>query len=156
MKFIWHFYWIHKRKVHLVKMNNLPKHHGTGPQSRGAQCSCIGCIGLRPVLGGMLWIYSGTPSTTAPLSRLLYLCLPYANALPFASVTRPHRYPACGHSPTVTILPIEHRATRPPSSIGILKLENWQLASSNLLLLGYITLFWNIVDTGVQAWVQAQ
>jgi len=32
------------------KMNNLPKHHARGPQRRGAQCSCIGCIGLRPAL----------------------------------------------------------------------------------------------------------
>jgi len=32
------------------KRNNLPKHHGAGPQRRGAQCSCIGCIGLRPAL----------------------------------------------------------------------------------------------------------
>ena len=31
-------------------MNNLPKHQGAGPQRRGAQCSCIGCIGLRPAL----------------------------------------------------------------------------------------------------------
>ena len=29
------------------EMNNLPKHHGAGPQRRGAQCSCIG---LRPAL----------------------------------------------------------------------------------------------------------
>jgi len=39
-----------QRKVYLAKMNNLPKHHGAGPQRRGAQCSCIGCIGLRPAL----------------------------------------------------------------------------------------------------------
>jgi len=32
------------------KMNKLPKHHGAGPQRRGTQCSCIGCIGLRPAL----------------------------------------------------------------------------------------------------------
>ena len=32
------------------KMNNLPKHHDAGPQRRGAQCSRIGCIGLRPAL----------------------------------------------------------------------------------------------------------
>jgi len=38
------------RKVYLEKMNNLSKHHGAGPQCRGAQCSCIGCIGLRPAL----------------------------------------------------------------------------------------------------------
>ena len=25
-------------------------HHGAGPQRSGAQCSCIGCIGLRPAL----------------------------------------------------------------------------------------------------------
>ena len=50
MKSLWRFYCILKRKVYLAKMNNLPKHHGVGPQRRGAQCSCIGCIGLRPVL----------------------------------------------------------------------------------------------------------
>jgi len=50
MKFTWRFYWILKCKVYLAKMNNLPKHHGAGPQRRGAQCSCIGCIGLRPAL----------------------------------------------------------------------------------------------------------
>jgi len=32
------------------KMNNLSKHHGVGLQRCGAQCSCIGCIGLRPAL----------------------------------------------------------------------------------------------------------
>jgi len=32
------------------KIKNLPKHHGVGPQRRGAQCSCIGCIGFRPAL----------------------------------------------------------------------------------------------------------
>jgi len=50
MKFIWRFSWILKRKVYLENMNNLPKHHGAGPQRRWAQCSCIGCIGLRPAL----------------------------------------------------------------------------------------------------------
>jgi len=50
MKFLWRFYWILKRKVYLAKMNSLPKHHGAGSQRRGAQCSCIGCIGLRPAL----------------------------------------------------------------------------------------------------------
>ena len=50
MKFIWRLYWILKRKVYLAKMNNLPKHHSAGPQKCGAQCSCIGCIGLRPAL----------------------------------------------------------------------------------------------------------
>ena len=49
-KFIWRFYWIIKRMVYLAKVNNLPKHHGAGPQRRWAQCSCIGCIGLRPAL----------------------------------------------------------------------------------------------------------
>jgi len=52
MKFIWRFYWILKRKVYLANMNNLPKHHGAGAQRRGAQCTCIGCIGLRPALPG--------------------------------------------------------------------------------------------------------
>ena len=37
-------------KVYLANMNNLPKHHGAGHQRRGAQCSCIGCIGVRPAL----------------------------------------------------------------------------------------------------------
>jgi len=32
-------------------MNNLPKHR---PQRRGAQCSRIGCIGLRPALTDVL------------------------------------------------------------------------------------------------------
>jgi len=44
MKFIWHVYLILKGKVYLAKMNNLPKHEAR------AQCSCIGCIGLRPAL----------------------------------------------------------------------------------------------------------
>ena len=55
MKFICRFYWILKRKVYLAKMNNLPKDHGAGPQRRGAQCSCIGCIGLRPALPQSSW-----------------------------------------------------------------------------------------------------
>jgi len=36
--------------VYLAKMNNLLNHHGAGSQRRGTQCSCIGCIGLRPAL----------------------------------------------------------------------------------------------------------
>jgi len=40
------------RKEYLAKINNLPNHHGAGPLRRGAQCSCIGCIGLRPALAG--------------------------------------------------------------------------------------------------------
>ena len=49
-------------------MNNLPKHHGGGPQRRRAQSSCIGCIGLRPALtttmGAVWWGTLGTcPST---------------------------------------------------------------------------------------------
>jgi len=47
MKSIWRFYRILKRKVHLAKINILPKHHGVGLQRRGAQCNCIG---LRPAL----------------------------------------------------------------------------------------------------------
>jgi len=39
--------WILKRKVYQAKMNNLPKHHGAGPQRRRGQC---GCIGWRPGL----------------------------------------------------------------------------------------------------------
>jgi len=50
MKFVWRFYWVLKPKVYLAKMSNPPKHHGAGPQRRGAQCSCIGCIVLRPAL----------------------------------------------------------------------------------------------------------
>jgi len=34
-------------------MNYLPKHYGAGPQRRGTQCSCIGCIDLRPAL--VIW-----------------------------------------------------------------------------------------------------
>jgi len=45
-----HLYWILERKEYLGKMNNLPKHHCAGPQRCGAQCSCIGCIGLRLAL----------------------------------------------------------------------------------------------------------
>jgi len=46
-----------ERKEYLEKMNKLPKHHcagppeARGPQRRGAQCSRIGCISLRPALG---------------------------------------------------------------------------------------------------------
>jgi len=36
------------------KMNNLHKLHARGPQRRGAQCSCIDCIGLRPALASIL------------------------------------------------------------------------------------------------------
>jgi len=32
------------------KNEHLPKHHGARPQRCGAQCSCIGCIGLKPAL----------------------------------------------------------------------------------------------------------
>jgi len=33
MSFISHLYWILERKEHLEKMNNLPKHHGAGPNA---------------------------------------------------------------------------------------------------------------------------
>jgi len=41
---------------YLAKINNLPNQHGAGPpeargsQRRGAQCSRIGCVDLRPAL----------------------------------------------------------------------------------------------------------
>ena len=71
-------------------------------------------------IGGMFWrIYSGTPSTTTPLSWPLWCGLPYVNALPFVSLTRPPQYPDRGHSPAVTKLLIKHCVTRPPYSIGI-------------------------------------
>jgi len=35
-------------------MKYIPKHHGVGPQRRGAQCSCIGYIGLRPALAAVM------------------------------------------------------------------------------------------------------
>jgi len=38
------------RNEYLAKMNNRSKPHGGGPLRRGAQCSRIGCIGLRPAL----------------------------------------------------------------------------------------------------------
>jgi len=75
MKFIWQFYWILKRKVYLSKMNNLPIHHGAGPQKRGAQCSCIGCIGLRSALKtgpskvGDVFTPPGPWTNFGPLSR---------------------------------------------------------------------------------------
>ena len=50
MKFIWRFYRILKGEVYPAKMNSLPKHHGAGPQRRGAQFSCISCLGLRSAL----------------------------------------------------------------------------------------------------------
>jgi len=31
-------------------MNNLPEYHGAGSQRRRAQCSSIGCMGLRAAL----------------------------------------------------------------------------------------------------------
>jgi len=49
----------------------------------------------------------------------------------FTNVTT--RYPNRDHSPAVTKLLIEHRVARPPHSIGILTLENWQPVSSSLL-----------------------
>jgi len=64
-------------------------------------------------IGGIFWIYIGTPSTITPLSRPLWCCLPYDNALPFVSPTRPTRYPDRDHSPAVAKLLIEHRVTRP-------------------------------------------
>jgi len=42
MKFIWRFYWILKRKVYLAKMNNLPKHHGAGPNAATSVASAEG------------------------------------------------------------------------------------------------------------------
>ena len=44
-------------------MNNLPKHHGPGPQRRGAQCSCIG---LRPALFNQ----GGNVAERGPLATL--------------------------------------------------------------------------------------
>jgi len=48
------------------KMNSLRKHHGAGSQRRGAQCSCVGCIGLRPALvSASVSISKFTVSTTS-------------------------------------------------------------------------------------------
>jgi len=46
------------RKEYLAKINNLLKHHGAGPPRRGAQCSRIGCIGLRSALNVRHWFSS--------------------------------------------------------------------------------------------------
>jgi len=69
-----------ERKEHQAKMNNLSNHHGAGPLRRGAQCSCIGCIGLRPAL--YIWILLVTfsknrsfgMSLSTRASRLLHEC----------------------------------------------------------------------------------
>jgi len=71
LKFMWRFHWILKRKVYLVKMNHLPKHNGAGPQRRGAQCSCIGCIGLRPALFGFFELRQNCSRHFGPLHRAL-------------------------------------------------------------------------------------
>ena len=77
MKFPCRFYWILKRKVYLAKMNNLPKHHGAGPQRGEAQCSCIGCIGLRPALRGADHAGQVMPAYTAPAYGFLWLVTDY-------------------------------------------------------------------------------
>jgi len=77
MKFIRRFYWILKHKVYLAKMKSLPKHHGAGPHRRGAQCSCIGCIGLRPALGvgaGKFWVLTRIYARIRPNSPEKFLC----------------------------------------------------------------------------------
>jgi len=52
--------------------------------------------------GGMLWSHCGTLSTRTQLSRPLWRDIPYINALPFVSITRPLRYPDCDNSTVVT------------------------------------------------------
>ena len=42
MTFIWRFYWIIKRNLHLAKMNNLPKHHGAGHHAAASVASAKG------------------------------------------------------------------------------------------------------------------
>ena len=54
-------------------MNNLPKHHDAGPQRRGAQCSCIGCIGLWPALVARLGYTCGNDSNVKALIEILRL-----------------------------------------------------------------------------------
>ena len=77
------------RKEYLAKTNNLPKRYGVGSLRRGAQCSRVGCIGLRPALSVRAvhllfgftswrnWFFTGlTPNnTTLWRAQLLpYLC----------------------------------------------------------------------------------
>jgi len=94
MKFIWRFYCIPKRKVYLEKINNLPKHHGAGPQRRGAQCSCIGCIGLRPALYARIENRHEVRKTTFNF----LLCIEVQQTFSFHfSLLRNYQLPECFH-----------------------------------------------------------
>ena len=42
MRFINRFYWILERKEYLEEMNNLPKHHGAGPNVAASVASAWG------------------------------------------------------------------------------------------------------------------
>ena len=52
VRIICRFYIILECKECLAKMKQFQtaKHHDVGPPETRAQCSCIGCIGLRPAL----------------------------------------------------------------------------------------------------------
>jgi len=50
---------------------------------------------------------------------------PYANALPFVSLSRPPQYLDSDHSPAAAKLLFEHCVNTTTHSIGFLTLENW-------------------------------
>jgi len=62
-------------------MNDLPKHHGAGPRRHGAQCSCIGCIGLRPALPGCIYVGRCSWGVVKFASMTLKLRLPISSMI---------------------------------------------------------------------------
>jgi len=56
MKFMWRFYWIHKRKVYLAKMNT---HHGAGPKGAGPNAAASVASAW-----GRIWSWFESPTPT--------------------------------------------------------------------------------------------
>jgi len=51
---VYRLFLLNYRAQGVSRKNEQPaKRYGRGPQERGAQCSCIGCIGLGPALGNI-------------------------------------------------------------------------------------------------------
>ena len=74
MKFIWRFFWILKRTVYLAKWIIYPNTMARGSQRSGAQCSCIGCIGLRPALARVFQRVSMNLNMTVGQAACQLLC----------------------------------------------------------------------------------
>jgi len=91
MMFVNRFHWIRERYEYLAKMNNLPKHHGAGPNAAALVASAWGRPWLWPYRKASKWWWArhtthNTPKGIVKRAELTKLCKPFARF--FWSYTR--------------------------------------------------------------------